>query len=97
MAATLALAVVLAVASLHAEAVWLDVPQSGTKCVSEEIQSNVVVIGDYSVLYEHHHAHPTVAVKVTNRLGRIQDSSGHHNVGSDTAKLVSHSGHSKPN
>ena len=67
MAATLALAVVLAVASLQAEAVWLDVPQSGTKCVSEEIQSNVVVIGDYSVLYEHHHAHPTVAVKVTNR------------------------------
>ena len=80
-----------------AGAVWLEIAPSGAKCVSEEIQSNVVVIGDYSVLYEHHHAHPTVAVKVTNRLGRIQDSSGHHNVGSDTAKLVSHSGHSKPN
>jgi hypothetical protein len=43
--------------------VWLDIPQSATKCVSEEIQSNVVVIGDYSVLYEHH-LNPTVTVKV---------------------------------
>ena len=51
-----------------AGAVWLEIAPSGTKCVSEEIQSNVVVIGDYSVLYEHQHAHPTIAVKVTNRL-----------------------------
>jgi len=51
-----------------AGAVWLEIAPSGTKCVSEEIQSNVVVIGDYSVLYDHHHAHPTIAVKVTNRL-----------------------------
>lgn len=48
-----------------AEAVWLEIAPAGSKCVSEEIQSNVIVIGDYSVLYEHHHAHPTVSVKVT--------------------------------
>lgn len=46
-----------------AGAVWLEIPPSATKCVSEEIQSNVVVIGDYSVLYEHH-LNPTVTVKV---------------------------------
>lgn len=51
-----------------AGAVWLEIAPSGTKCVSEEIQSNVVVIGDYSVLYDHHHAQPTISVKVTNRL-----------------------------
>lgn len=66
MAGALALAVLLAVASLHAEAVWLDVPQSGTKCVSEEIQSNVVVLTDYSIMYESHpYSHPTIAVKVS--------------------------------
>ncbi|EER96837.1 transmembrane emp24 domain-containing protein p24delta3 isoform X2 [Sorghum bicolor] len=54
-----------------AGAVWLEIAPSGTKCVSEEIQSNVVVIGDYSVLYEHHHAHPTIAVKVTSPFGDI--------------------------
>ncbi|KAJ1257117.1 hypothetical protein BS78_K208600 [Paspalum vaginatum] len=54
-----------------AEAVWLEIAPSATKCVSEEIQSNVVVIGDYSVLYEHHHAHPTVSVKVTSPFGDI--------------------------
>jgi len=76
MAATLALAVVLAVASLHAEAVWLDVPQSGTKCVSEEIQSHVVVLSDYSIMYESHpYSHPTIAVKVTSPFGNTL----HHN------------------
>ena len=47
-----------------ARAVWLEIAPSGTKCVAEEIRSNVVVIGDYSVLYEHQQAHPTVSVKV---------------------------------
>ncbi|KAG8056954.1 hypothetical protein GUJ93_ZPchr0002g25133 [Zizania palustris] len=54
-----------------AGAVWLEIAPSAAKCVSEEIQSNVVVIGDYSVLYEHHHAHPTVTVKVTSPFGDI--------------------------
>ncbi|XP_062220412.1 transmembrane emp24 domain-containing protein p24delta3-like [Phragmites australis] len=79
MAAALALSVAaaaLAVASLRAEAVWLDVPQSGTKCVSEEIQSNVVVLADYSLMYESHpYSHPTIAVKVTSPYGNTL----HHN------------------
>lgn len=33
-----------------AEAVWLTIPSSGTKCVSEEIQTNVVVLADYYVI-----------------------------------------------
>ncbi|CAN6233295.1 unnamed protein product, partial [Urochloa humidicola] len=76
MAAVLALAVVFAVASLGAEAVWLEVPQSGTKCVSEEIQPNVVVLADYSIMYESHpYSHPTIAVKVTSPYGNTL----HHN------------------
>lgn len=59
-------ATVLAMASLPAGAVWLEVPQSGTKCVSEEIQSNVVVLADYAIMFESHpHSHPTIAVKVS--------------------------------
>jgi hypothetical protein len=47
------------------EAVWLELPPSGTKCVSEEIQPNVVVLADYAIMYESHPtSHPTVAVKV---------------------------------
>ncbi|CAN7021807.1 unnamed protein product [Brassica rapa subsp. trilocularis] len=38
----------------HGEAIWLTIPPTGgTKCVSEEIQSNVVVLADYYVVYEH--------------------------------------------
>ena len=64
-ALTLAAALMLAVASLPAEAVWLDLPPTGTKCVSEEIQANVVALADYSLMYESHpSSHPTLAVKV---------------------------------
>ncbi|EEC80214.1 hypothetical protein OsI_22114 [Oryza sativa Indica Group] len=49
------------------EAVWLDLPPTGTKCVSEEIQPNVVVLADYALMYESHPpAHPPVAVKILN-------------------------------
>lgn len=41
-----------------AEAIWLTIPSSGTKCVSEEIQSNVVVLSDYYVIDEAHPDHP---------------------------------------
>uniref|UniRef100_A0A0D9XEE4 GOLD domain-containing protein n=1 Tax=Leersia perrieri TaxID=77586 RepID=A0A0D9XEE4_9ORYZ len=54
-----------------AGAVWLEISPSASKCVSEEIQANVVVIGDYTVLYEHHHADPTVTVKVTSPYGDL--------------------------
>lgn len=59
-------ALVAALMMLGSEAVWLDLPPTGTKCVSEEIQPNVVVVADYMLMYEAHAtAHPTVAVKVS--------------------------------
>jgi p24 family protein delta-1 len=69
MAASVFPALLLAVAAVLllpvAEAVWLELPPSGTKCVSEEIQPNVVVLADYAIMYESHpSSHPTVAVKV---------------------------------
>jgi len=45
-------------------AIWLTVPTSGTKCVSEEIQHNVVVLADYVVIPSDHSQNPTIAVKV---------------------------------
>ncbi|XP_010549106.1 PREDICTED: transmembrane emp24 domain-containing protein p24delta3-like [Tarenaya hassleriana] len=51
------------------EAIWLNVPATGTKCVSEEIQSNVVVLADYLVISEDHSVLPTLSVKVTSPYG----------------------------
>ncbi|RWW32126.1 hypothetical protein GW17_00003218 [Ensete ventricosum] len=50
-----------------AAGVWLNLPASGTKCVSEEIQPNVVVLADYAVVHEGHDegAIPTIAAKVS--------------------------------
>ncbi|CAO2821637.1 unnamed protein product [Amaranthus hypochondriacus] len=51
------------------EGVWLNLPTTGTKCVSEEIQNNVVVVADYVVIDEQGHASPTVSAKVTSPYG----------------------------
>lgn len=50
----------------YGEAVWLTIPASGgTKCVSEEIQSHVVVLADYYVVDEHNPENtPAVSSKV---------------------------------
>ena len=47
------------------EAVWLNLPASGTKCVSEEIHNNVVVLADYVVVSDNHSHIPSISVKVT--------------------------------
>lgn len=47
-------------------AIWLNLPSTGTKCVSEEIQSNVVVLADYVVISENYTHAPTISVKVNN-------------------------------
>ena len=50
----------------QAQAIWLTIPTSGTKCVSEEIQTHVVVLADYYVVaddVEPHHLR-TISVKV---------------------------------
>lgn len=54
---------------LVSEAIWLSLPSSGTKCVSEEIQNNVVVVADYVVIDEQGHTSPTVSAKVTSPYG----------------------------
>ncbi|XP_071716615.1 transmembrane emp24 domain-containing protein p24delta3-like [Rutidosis leptorrhynchoides] len=57
------------------EGLWLDLPASGTKCVSEDIHNNVVVLADYSLINNHPDSHlhpsPTISVKVTSPYGNI--------------------------
>lgn len=46
-------------------AVWLNLPATGTKCVSEEIHNNVVVLADYVVISDDHtHPTPSISAKV---------------------------------
>ncbi|KAJ7968080.1 Transmembrane emp24 domain-containing protein [Quillaja saponaria] len=52
-----------------AHAIWLNLPTTGTKCVSEEIQNNVVVLADYVVVSDDPSYNPTIAVKVTSPYG----------------------------
>lgn len=54
-----------------AGAVLISLPTSGTKCVSEEIQPNVVVLADYAVVPEEETGsdRPTISVKVTSPYG----------------------------
>ncbi|XP_048439335.1 transmembrane emp24 domain-containing protein p24delta4-like [Pyrus x bretschneideri] len=45
------------------EAIWMKLPSSDTKCVSEEIQNNVVFLGDYGVISHDHNRYSTISVK----------------------------------
>ncbi|OIV96673.1 hypothetical protein TanjilG_09215 [Lupinus angustifolius] len=53
------------------EAIWLTIPTSGPKCLSEEIQSHVVVIADYYVVADDTEGHQlnTISAKVTSPYG----------------------------
>lgn len=54
----------------RAAGVWIKLPKTGTKCVSEEINAHVVVLGEYSGFYEEHvGANPTISGKVTSPYG----------------------------
>lgn len=46
------------------EGIWLNLPGSATKCVSEELHNNVVVLADYVVISDDHSHMPTISVKV---------------------------------
>ncbi|KAL1544459.1 transmembrane emp24 domain-containing protein p24delta3-like [Salvia divinorum] len=51
-------------------AIWLNLPATGTKCVSDEIHNNVVVLADYVVISDDHvHPTPTISAKVTSPYG----------------------------
>ncbi|XP_052202725.1 transmembrane emp24 domain-containing protein p24delta3-like [Diospyros lotus] len=57
---------------LPAQAIWLKLPSSGTKCLSEEIRSNVVVLADYDVINDNSHERsdiPTISARVTSPYG----------------------------
>ena len=59
-----------------AGAVWLELTTTATKCLSEEIQSNVVVMADYSILFEEHPVRPTVSAKVQRAAGNRSSTGG---------------------
>ncbi|XP_022899222.1 transmembrane emp24 domain-containing protein p24delta3-like, partial [Olea europaea var. sylvestris] len=53
------------------DAIWLTMPTSGNKCISEEIQNNVVVLADYIVISDDRvHRNPIIAVKVQSPYGK---------------------------
>uniref|UniRef100_A0A2P2Q787 Uncharacterized protein MANES_02G161900 n=1 Tax=Rhizophora mucronata TaxID=61149 RepID=A0A2P2Q787_RHIMU len=53
-----------------AEGLWLTIPSSGTKCVSEEIQSSVVVLAHfYAFNEEHPEITPAISARVTSPFG----------------------------
>ncbi|KAJ8767693.1 hypothetical protein K2173_020633 [Erythroxylum novogranatense] len=54
---------------IRCDGVWLNLPATGTKCVSEELHNNVVVLADYVVVSEDHSHIPTISVKVTSPFG----------------------------
>ncbi|CAN0880972.1 Transmembrane emp24 domain-containing protein p24delta3 [Linum grandiflorum] len=60
------------------DAIWLNLPNSGTKCVSEELSNKVVVLADYSVVSDDNTQFPTISIKVTSPYG----NSLHHKEGS---------------
>ncbi|CAA7059909.1 unnamed protein product [Microthlaspi erraticum] len=52
------------------EAIWLTVPSSGEKCVTEEIQTNVVVVADYLCIDQDNVGlGPTLDIRVTSPYG----------------------------
>ncbi|RDX73184.1 Transmembrane emp24 domain-containing protein p24delta3 [Mucuna pruriens] len=56
---------------LRTQAVWLTIPSKGTKCMSEEIQTHVVVLADYYVIADDVKGHQlqTISAKVTSPYG----------------------------
>ncbi|CAN6465952.1 unnamed protein product [Victoria cruziana] len=54
------------------QGIWLSLPATGTKCVSEEIQTNVVVLADFAVVSdEKAHDVQLISVKVTSPYANI--------------------------
>lgn len=64
-------AAVMLLSAARIDAIWFSMPDSGTKCMSEEIQAHTVVVGDYQVI---HNDHPdrnlTVSAKVNSLLSQ---------------------------
>ncbi|KAF3324115.1 transmembrane emp24 domain-containing protein p24delta4-like protein [Carex littledalei] len=52
-------------------AIWIELPPHGAKCLSEEIQPNVVVFGNYTLFSNDNRIPATMSVKVTSPFGNI--------------------------
>ncbi|KAG9130604.1 hypothetical protein Leryth_011864 [Lithospermum erythrorhizon] len=57
---------------VRSQAVWLTLPSKGTKCISEELHNNILVLGDYVVISDdsNHHPPQTISIKVTSPFGK---------------------------
>ncbi|KAI3805130.1 hypothetical protein L1987_27207 [Smallanthus sonchifolius] len=53
------------------KSVRLNLPRSGSKCVTEDIHNDVVVAGSYVVSYDRLHPSPTISITVTSPYGNI--------------------------
>ncbi|KAE9605868.1 hypothetical protein Lal_00024594 [Lupinus albus] len=61
---------ILCVVLPQTHALWIEIPSSGPKCISEEIHSNVVVLGDYFLFSDHKNTeHITLSSTVTSPYG----------------------------
>lgn len=65
------LVLIIYVVTNYGGAVWLEVPSTGTKCVSEDIKQNVVVIADFSVVNDDSNPQTSlnIAARVTSPYG----------------------------
>ncbi|TMW82869.1 hypothetical protein EJD97_004334 [Solanum chilense] len=59
-----------------AEALWLEMPSSGAKCVYEEIRNNVVVLVEYAIVgineqNQYSFIRDLISLKVTSPFGKI--------------------------
>ncbi|OIW02427.1 hypothetical protein TanjilG_05020 [Lupinus angustifolius] len=61
---------ILCVVLPQTHAIWIHIPNSEPKCISEEIHSNVVVLGDYFIFNDHSKGeHASVSATVTSPYG----------------------------
>ncbi|XP_015078970.1 transmembrane emp24 domain-containing protein p24delta4-like [Solanum pennellii] len=68
--------VVVTMAMTMAEALWLEMPSSGAKCVYEEIRNNVVVLVEYAIVgineqNQYSFIHDLISLKVASPFGKI--------------------------
>ncbi|XP_073134448.1 transmembrane emp24 domain-containing protein p24delta5-like [Henckelia pumila] len=69
-----AVLLVVVVVAPAVRGLWLEVPSTGTKCVSEELHNNVVVLADYHSFFGQNDdmnftVSPSISVKVTSPYG----------------------------
>lgn len=62
----------VAVALPAARGLWIDLPSSGTKCISEELHNNAVVLTDYyAFIGEDYDVNATLSPTITVKVNLI--------------------------